>query len=493
MEKIAEKISENRKRIEERISGCDDILLRPMMLGKERETECFLIYIETAVSNLMLEDSVIGRFLNELRELEQAKLYEILKKDALGISDTGKLFDTEAALAAMLAGNAVLFVDGLDFALKFGSKGYPGSGVQKAESEKVLRGSREAFSESEKMNTALIRKRIRNTSLKVEELPLGEISHTMTAILYLEEIVYPPFLQAIRKKLHGIQRDGILDSGMLEQLTEEVWYSPFPQYQVTERPDRAAQALLDGRVVVVTDNSPEALILPATWNTLFQTSDDTYRHFAIVSFLRLIRYAAAFLALALPGLYVAVTTLHPGILPTNLLLALKNAREDVPFPSLLEVLLLELAFELLREAGLRMPGPVGSTIGIVGGLIIGQAAVSASLVSPMVVVVVALTALGDFAIPSEELSEAIRLVKYLMLFLCAWFGILGFFLGLVFLLAHLAGLKSFGVSYLAPYSAWKLNRGADRKDSLVRFPLILLKRRPLFARADRRVRSGKER
>ena len=145
MEKIAEKISENRKRIEERISGCDDILLRPMMLGKERETECFLIYIETAVSNLMLEDSVIGRFLNELRELEQAKLYEILKKDALGISDTGKLFDTEAALAAMLAGNAVLFVDGLDFALKIGSKGYPGSGVQKAESEKVLRGSREAF------------------------------------------------------------------------------------------------------------------------------------------------------------------------------------------------------------------------------------------------------------------------------------------------------------------------------------------------------------
>ena len=194
MEKIAEKISENRKRIEERISGCDDILLRPMMLGKERETECFLIYIETAVSNLMLEDSVIGRFLNELRELEQAKLYEILKKDALGISDTGKLFDTEAAPCSHAGpGMPCIFVDGLDFALKIGSKGYPGSGVQKAESEKVLRGSREAFSESEKMNTALIRKRIRNTSLKVEELPLGEISHTMTAILYLEEIVYPPF------------------------------------------------------------------------------------------------------------------------------------------------------------------------------------------------------------------------------------------------------------------------------------------------------------
>ena len=288
----------------------------------------------------------------------------------------------------------------------------------------------------------------------------------------------------------GIHRDGVLDSGVLEQLTADVWYSPFPQYQVTERPDRAAQALLNGRVVVVTDNSPEALILPTTLNTLFQTSDDAYRHFAIVSFLRLIRYAAAFLALALPGLYVAVTTLHPGILPTNLILALKKAREGVPFPSVLEVLILELAFELLREAGLRMPGPVGNTIGIVGGLIIGQAAVSANLVSPMVVIV-ALTALGDFAIPSEELSEGIRLVKYAMLFLCAGLGIMGFFLGLVFLLVHLANLKSFGVSYLAPYSAWELNRGADRKDSLLRFPLIFLKRRPVFARAGRRVRTGK--
>ena len=187
---------------------------------------------------------------------------------------------------------------------------------------------------------------------------------------------------------------------------------------------------------------------------------------------------------------MAVTTLHPGILPTNLILALKTAREGVPFPSVLEVLILELAFELLREAGLRMPGPVGNTIGIVGGLIIGQAAVSANLVSPMVVVIVALTALGDFAIPSEELSEGIRLVKYAMLFLCR-LRIMGLFPGLVFLLVHLANLKSFGVSYLAPYSAWELNRGADRKDSLLRFPLIFLKRRPVFARASRRVRTGK--
>ena len=281
-----------------------------------------------------------------------------------------------------------------------------------------------------------------------------------------------------------------MDSGILEQLTEETWYSPFPQYQTTERPDKAAMAVLEGRVVLVVDNSPEALILPATVNSLFQTSDDYYRHFAIVSFLRLVRYAAAFLAVSLPALYVAVMTLHPQILPTNLVVTLAKAREGVPFPSVIEVLLLELSFELLREAGLRMPGPIGNTIGIVGGLIVGQAAVSANLVSPMVVVIVAMTALGSFSIPNEEFSESCRLLKYGMLFLGSCFGILGIFFGWFLITVHLARLKSFGISYLTPYAAWELNQKADAKDSLIRFPMIFLKRRPVYTRKNRRVRMG---
>lgn len=492
MEKLSKELAKNREAVERLCEGCDDILVRPMKLGRKRETDCFLVYIETAVSNMMLEDSVIGKLLNHLRDMEEEALFDALKKDALGISDTKELFTLEEAMSAMLAGNAVLFVDRIDQAWKVGSKGFPGTGVQKAESEKVLRGSREAFSESEKLNTALIRKRIRDTRMKVKETPLGELSHTMTALIYMEDLVYPPFLEKIQAKLDSIQVDEMLDSGVLEQLTEDTWYSPFPQYQATERPDKAAQAILDGRVVLVVDNSPEALILPTTFNTLFQTSDDYYRHFAIVSFLRLIRYLAAFLAVSLPGLYVAVTTLHPQILPTNLILALAKARDGVPFPSILEVLILELSFELLREAGLRMPGPIGNTIGIVGGLIIGQAAVSANLVSPMVVVVVALTALGSFSVPSEELSEAFRLVKYGILFLAGCYGILGIFFGWFLMIAHLSRLKSFGVSYLAPYSAWELNEKSDAKDSLIRFPLIFLDRRPIFARRGNRLRMRKE-
>lgn len=486
MGKISANLRENEQTIREMINGCDDILFRPMKLGRGQETDCFLVYIEVAVSNMMLEDSVIGKMLNRLWDMEDAEVGEVIEKNSLGVSDTKELMTMEEAMAAMLAGNAVMFIDHFDKAIKIGSKGYPGTGVMKADSEKVLRGSKEAFSESVKMNTALIRKRIRDTKLKVKEKPLGRYSNTMTAIVYMEGMVYPPVLKNLERKLDSFEIDGVLDGGVIEHLTADLKYSPFPQYQTTERPDRAAMAVLEGRVAVICDNSPEALLLPTTCNALFQTSDDYYRHFAIVSFLRLIRYLGAFLAVSLPGIYLAAVNFHTQLLPTNLLFSLAEAREGVPFPALVEMLLLELSFELLREAGLRMPGPIGNTIGIVGGLIIGQAAVSANIVSPVVVVVVALTALGSFAVPNEELSEAFRLLKYLFLGLCACFGILGLVFGWMLVLVHLAGLKSFGISYLMPFAGGDVNKGGESRDSVLRAPLDWLERRPIFSRRENR-------
>ena len=391
-----------------------------------------MIYIEVAVSNLMLEDSVIGKLLNRLLSMDTKEIYGTLENNSLGISDTKELFTLEEAMAAMFAGNAVLFVDGYDRAIKIGSKGYPGSGVQKTDSEKGLRGSKEAFSESVKMNTALIRKRIRNAKMKAE--------------------------------------------------------GRFPVYQTTERPDRAAQAILEGRVVLLTDNSPEALIFPATLNSLFQTADDYYRNERIVTFLRLIRYVAAFLALALPGLYVAAATFHPQLLPGNLIRSMAEARSGVPFPTAAEVLLMELSFELLREAGLRMPGPAGNTIGIVGGLIVGQAAVSANLVSPITVTVAALTALGSFSIPNEELSEVFRLWKYGILLLGSCFGILGVMLGCFLLLMLMAEQESYGIPWLYPYVGGNLNERADEKDSMFLAAARKRKRRPIFAKWGNRIR-----
>lgn len=494
-EKIPTQISQVEEQLQNLCVNCDDIIIRPMQLGAGTRVECLVVYIETAVSNMMLEDSVIGKLLNHLWELDETKIRQAVTEDGLGISDVKELETMEQCMAALLAGNAVFFMEGYDHALKIGSKGYPGMGVPKADSEKVLRGSKEAFSESVKINSALVRKRVRTTKLKVEELFLGEQSNTLVALVYMENLAYPNLLEELKQRLSSFTIDGILDSGIVEQLTSDVWYSPFPQFQTTERPDRAAAAVLEGRILLLCDNTPIALLLPTTLNSLLQTGDDYYGHFEIASLLRCIRYLALFLAFSLSGLYLAVTDFHPQILPTNLVLSMADARGGVPFPAMAEVLFLEVSFELMREAGLRMPGPIGSMIGIVGGLIIGQSAVAANLISPIVVIVAALTALGSFSIPNEELSEAFRLLKYGMIFLCGFFGIYGFITGWLLLLIHLAGLKSFGIPYLMPFAAGERDGISRWTDGIFRAPARRLDRRPVYAvrNARKKMDVGQQR
>ena len=299
-------------------------------------------------------------------------------------------------------------------------------------------------------------------------------------------------LQELQKRLEGFIIDGILDSGMIEQLAEKKWYSPFPQFQTTQRPDRAAMAVLEGRVVVMSDNSPTALIIPTDFNSFIKTSDDYYNRCEVASFARILRFFAVFFALTLPGLYLAVTNFHTQVLPTPLLLSFWEARIGVPFPAALEVVLMELSFELLREAGVRLPGAMGNTIGIVGGLIIGQAAVDANLVSPIVVIVVAFTALCSFSIPNEEFAFSFRILKFYMILLSAWLGFFGFLLGLYTILIHLSKLKSFGIPYMMPFVGADLNGYQDKRDSIWRAPLKAMTRRPIYAKEKERVRLKKK-
>ena len=464
---VSKDLTVNQEWVKKRFEKCDDILKRQVFLGEGRQ-EGYLVYVEVTVSNLMLEEHVIG------------------------LSDVQPLDGYEQAEAALLAGNGILFLEGDDTVYKISSKGYPGIGVSKAESEKVMRGSREGFTESEKLNVALIRKRLRDPRMKVQEQTIGTRSHTMTALVYMEDLIYPRLLDTIRERLDAYEIDGILDSGMLEQLVEKHWLSPFPQFQSTERPDRAAAAVLEGRVVLVVDHSPTVLVFPADYNSFFQTSDDWYNRFETASFARILRFFAAILAMSFPAIYVAVTSWHTSLLPTNLILSMAAAREGVPFPSLGEVLLMEISFELIREAGIRLPGPIGNTIGIVGGLIIGQSAVTANLVSPIVVIVVAFTTLCSFAIPNEEFASAFRLLKYGCMFMGAWLGLYGVLLSYLWVLTHLSHLNSFGIPYLMPYVASDLNGYADEKDALLRFPFRMITRRPVFARRNARVKLRKK-
>jgi spore germination protein len=486
--KIVKNIEENERAYRQIFADCADVKMRTMMLGSGRDRACLLAYVEVVVDNLLLENTALGRLLAALENMPAGQIDEVLSKNALGISDVTPYEYLEDAAAGMLTGDAILFVDGYDRALKIADKGYPGMDVQEPDSEKVIRGSKEGFTDSVKTNTALIRKRVRSSRVKVQELTMGVRSHTAVDLVYMEDLAYPQVLEAVKKRLTCYEIDGVMDSGILEQLGEKKWYSPFPQFQTTQRPDRAALAILEGRVVLLSDNSPVALILPTDLNSFLKTSDDYYNRFEVATFARLLRYMAAFFSMALPGLYLAATNFHTQILPTPLLLSFWEARIGVPFPAALEVILMEISFELLREAGVRLPGAMGNTIGIVGGLIIGQAAVDANLVSPIVVIVVAFTALCSFAIPNEEFAFAFRILKFYLIVLCAWLGFFGFLVGLLTVLIHLSRLESFGIPYLMPFVGADLTGYADERDSVWRAPLRALTRRPIYARRGERVR-----
>lgn len=484
--KVSANLRENEKYLRSRLENCSDILIRPMRLGDKHKVDCLMVYIEVAVSNMMLDDSALGKMINHFWEISPEDIQEFVRHNSLGIADVKKLENLDESIDAMLAGNAVFFIDGYDKAMKISSKGYPSTGVMEAESEKVLRGSREGFSDSVKSNSSLVRKRLRDTRLKVEEYKIGVRSHTLTQVLYMDDLVHEGLLEEVKERLEEFQIDGILDSGMLEQLTEDVWYSPFPQYQTTERPDRAVQEILKGKVVILCDNSPEALILPGNFSSFMESSEDWYHRFEMASFLRILRYLAVIMATVLPGLYLAVIRFHTQILPSALILSFAEAREGVPFSSVVELIFLELAFELIREAGVRVPGSLGNAIGIVGGLVIGQAAVEANLVSPIVVMIVALTALGSMTVPNEEFAAAFRLVKYGFLILGGYLGIYGIVLGIYLVIGHLAGLISFGSPYLVPFI--KKEQKGSRGEGVLRVPLRKRVLRPLYAREEQKIR-----
>ena len=448
---MEKELSKNKQAFLTLLGESADIKKKEMQLGLERDVGCFLAYVEVTGGSFLFEKSVIGKMLNEFCDV-------------------------------------ILFVDGFDKAMKIPDKGYPNMGVTQPDSEKVIRGSKEGFADSIKVNTALIRKRLRTPKLKVKELKMGTRTNSNVDIVYMEDLVYPKLLEEVERRLNQYEIDGILDSGVVEQLSEEKWYSPFPQFQTTQRPDRAAMAILEGRVVLLVDNSPVGLILPTDYNSFIKTSDDMYNRWEIASFGRMLRYLAAFFAMTFPGLYLAVTNFHTQVLPTTLLLSFAAARQGVPFPAVVEVLIMEIAFELLREAGVRLPGAMGNTIGIVGGLIIGQAAVEANIGSPIVVIVVAFTALCSFAIPNEEFATAFRLLKFGFILLCSWLGFYGFLISLLLVLVHLSHLKSFGIPYLMPFVGADLNGYQDERDSIFREPLFLMKRRPIYAKRNQRIR-----
>ncbi len=481
-------INENIKTLDTLFENCSDVVNRRFTIGGDCKVDIYVSYIDNMVDRQLLEQNVIKNLLYKMDLLPASNPYEYIKDKALQSVDIKELTTMEDITQAILSGDMTILVDGFSKALMVSLKDFPSRGVPAVESEVTIRGAKDSFTESNAINKVLIRRRIRDTQLKMESMNVGIRSRTDVTIVYMDGIVKKGLVKEIKNRINSFVIDGIFDIGMLEQLTEAAWYSPFPQCQSTERPDKTASSLLEGRVAILVDTSPMALLLPVTVNSFFQASDDYYSRWQIVSFIRILRYIAAFIAIGLPGLYIAIANYHPEMIPTSLALSLAASRIGVPFSIVLEVIILQLAFELLSEAGIRLPNPLGNTIGIVGGLIIGDAAVSANLVSSMVVIVVAFTAIASFTIPNETFSSAFRLIRYMIIFFSAILGLFGFVMGMMIVLIHLAGLKSFGVPYLSPFVAVNHNREHPISDSLLKFPIFKLKKRPFYANPEEKIR-----
>lgn len=467
---------------------CDDIVKRRFTIGKTNQVDIYLAYTDNMIDRIVLQQDTIRNIIYNMDDLPATGQFEFIQTHALQSVDVKELLTVDEITQSTMSGDVIVLVDGYNKALMISLKQFPNRGVSAAETEITVRGSKDSFTELVAFNKVLIRRRIKDTSLKMENMKVGIRTRTDITISYIEGIADNMLVKEIKKRINSFTIDGILDIGMLEHLIETTWYSPFPQFQSTERPDKTASALLEGRVVILVDNSPMALIVPVTMNSFFQASDDYYSRWGIVSFIRILRYIAAFFAISLPGLYVAVTNYQPELIPTSLALSFTAARQGVPFSILVEVIILLLAFELLLEAGIRLPSPMGNTIGIVGGLIIGDAAVNANLASPMVVIIVAFTAIASFTIPNETFLSAFRLTKYLILILSAFLGLYGFILGLMLVLIHLADLESFGIPYLSPFVATNLEKDNPLSDSILMFPIFKMLFRPVYSSKEHKQR-----
>ncbi|MDI6710182.1 MAG: spore germination protein [Bacillota bacterium] len=353
-------------------------------------------------------------------------------------------------VAGVMNADTALLIDGCAQALLIETKNWAHRSVSPPRIEAVIRGPQESFVEHIRTNTTLVRKILRDPALVTEFVKIGKMSTAQAAVMYMDSIANPEIVTEVKRRLQSVRSDLVSESGLIEQLIEDAPYGLAPQVLATERPDRVAAALVEGQVAVLPDGNPFALIVPATFFSLFQAAEDAYVRFPFGTMLRLIRFLGFLVALLLPGVYVAITTFHPEFIPTDLMLAMTGARERVPFPTVVELLLLEVSFELIREAGIRIPGTVGTTLGIVGALILGQAAVAANIVSPILIVVVAVTALGSFAIPNYGLGLSIRALRFAYILLGSILGLFGIVVGLFIHVALLANMRSFGVPYLAP-------------------------------------------
>jgi hypothetical protein len=485
-------ISINMNTLKGAFQNCSDVVFHPIQ--NNMQIKMLVVYIDGLVDTKTLDQVVLKPTIFEGTPdgLESASsLRQVVEKQLIAIGQVKSVGTIKDVIDGVLKSNVSILVDGMDRALVADLKGYEKRAIEEPAAEMAVRGPREGFTETLRVNTSLIRRRIKSSRLKMESVSLGELTQTDIAIAYIEGIAPESVLEEVRNRVSRIQIDGILDSGYVEDFIEDVPFSPFPQVQNTERPDVVCANLLEGRVAIFVDTTPFTLIVPMTFWTGLQAAEDYYERFVYTTAVRWLRMILLNMSLLLPSFYVAVTTYNHQLIPTNLLISIAAAREGVPFPTMIEAFIMEGMFEGLREAGVRLPKPVGSAVSIVGALVIGQAAVQAGIISAPTVIVVATTGISSFAIPRYNLGTAYRLLRFPILILAGTLGLLGIAVGATCILIHLVNLRSFGLPYLTP-AAPQIPRNLI--DILIRGPRWSMTHRPVLqSGADKqRIPDGQQ-
>ncbi|MFC7393123.1 spore germination protein [Scopulibacillus cellulosilyticus] len=456
-------------------TDCSDVIFHDFLIG-ERE-KAVLIYID-GLSNI---EEIDEHLLEPLMRSSTAPISIPAIKDKISISSIKEIYKISDVIDQIASGNPVILIDKADTGLTVALPHWEMRSIEDPSAESVVRGPREGFVETIRVNTSLIRRKIKSPQLKMKSKVLGKYSKTQIVITYIEGICEKRLVQEVEHRLNRIRIDGILESGYIEELIEDNPYSPFPQVLTTERPDVVAGSLLEGRVAILVDGTPFSIIMPITFWSLMQSSEDYYQGFIVGTTLRWLRYFFLAVALLAPSLYVAILTFHQEMLPTTLLLTIAQSREQIPFPALVEALIMEVTFEALREAGVRLPKQIGSAVSIVGALVIGQAAIQAGLVSAPMVMIVAITGIASFMIPRYTAATSIRLLRFPIMFLSGFLGLSGLMLGVITLIIHLCSLRSFGVPYLEPLGPFQTS---GLKDVLFRGPLWSQNTRPHLTGED---------
>lgn len=479
-EKLSLSLSANLERLLNRLGQSSDLVVREFLLFGRYGAA--LVFFSSLVNQEQIQEHILKPLMARSDDHpgfpdNLAGLSHYIWNTALQVTQGTTEEDLSALPSGIVKGQLILLIEGSAEAVVLDMRQVDTRGVEQPQTEQVIRGPREGYVEKLENNLSLLRYRLQSTDFRIEISPIGARTQSRVALCYLDSLAGPKLVAEVMRRISMIQTDGIIDAGYIEQFIEDQPLSPFPQVQSTERPDKTVAALLEGRVAVLVDGSPFALIVPALFNQFFQTVDDYTERFIMGSLIRIIRLIALAFSLFFPALYVSVISFNPELMPTDFAVAISGGRAGVPFPAVLEVLIMEVSMEVLREATIRLPQMIGGALSIVGVLVIGQAAVAAGLASPITVVIVALTTIGSFATPAYNAAIALRMLRFPLILLAGMFGLYGVMIGTILIINHLLFLESFAVPYMSPYIPGKWR---DWKDSLVRVPLWWMRSRPSF-------------